>query len=99
MIILSIGEQFKYIIPNFEVLAVNMRQVKLERESEETGLDEQFDAFIRDDEWLRRSYPAYVDVTDAFIIKVYRYKFSLHTVWTVLIYSQKYSERAFSWEV
>ena len=60
MIILSIGEPFKYIIPNFEVLAVNMRQVKLERESEVTGLDEQFDAFIWDDKWLHRSYPAYI---------------------------------------
>ena len=69
-IILSIGEQFKYIIPSFEVLAVKMRQVKLERENEDSGLDEQFDAFIRDDKWLRRCYPADITVTDAFIIKV-----------------------------
>ena len=69
MAILSIGEKFKYVIPDFEVLSVNMRQVKMEKESEE-GLDEIFDAFIRDDQWLRRSFPLYIDVNDAFFIKV-----------------------------
>ena len=86
MIILSIGEPFKYIIPNFEVLAVNMRQVKLERESEVTGLDEQFDAFIRDDEWLHRSYPAYIHVTNAFIIKVYDDRFIIMVISFLLYY-------------
>ena len=78
MIILSIGEPFKYIIPNFEVLVVNMRQVKLERESEVTGLDEQFDTFIRDDEWLHRSYPAYIHVTDVILLRGSAFNLSMH---------------------
>ena len=61
IVILSLGVQFKCIVPNFEVLAVNMKQAKVERESEVSGFDEQFDAFIRDDdESLPRCYPSYI---------------------------------------
>ena len=48
-----------------------MRRAKVERENKVSGFDEQFHALIRDnDESLPRCYPLYINVTDAFIIKV-----------------------------
>ena len=70
MTILSVGLSFEYIIPNFEVVKVHLRQARVEKENDQSGVDEHFDVFIRDDERLRRSYPTKVCVTDAFIIEV-----------------------------
>jgi len=67
--ILSVGLSFEHIIPNFKVVKVHLRQARVEKANDH-GLDEHFDVFIRDDEWLWQSYPTQICVSDAFIIKV-----------------------------
>ena len=65
MVILSLGAQFKYVIPSFKVLAI------------ETNRKGSIDAFIRDDdESLSRCYPSYINV----ILSRYR-SFTILLVW------------------
>ena len=67
--ILSVGAPFMYTIPNFEALAVELRQIKVER-TVEGGEAERYDAFIRSDSGLCRNYPATVFASDTFLIDV-----------------------------
>lgn len=66
--IISAGVPFQYPIPYFDVLAVELLQIKLER-----GLfpPERYDAFIRNDSILTNCrYPTSFTVTEAFYIEV-----------------------------
>ena len=67
--ILTVGPPFMYTIPNFEALAVEMRQIRVER-TMESGEAERYDAFIRSDSGLSRTYPAAVFARDTFMIEV-----------------------------
>ena len=71
--ILSVGVPFAYTLPYFDVLAVELRQVKVERQLNDAATTERFDAFIRSDASLDCSYPMSVFVTDAFLIEVSGY--------------------------
>ena len=57
-----------YTIPNFEVLAVELRQIRVER-AMEGGETEKYDAFIRSDSELCHNYPATVYARDTFVIE------------------------------
>lgn len=58
-----------YTIPNFEALAVEFRQIRVER-TVESGEAERYDAFIRNDSGLARNYPAALVARSTFIIEV-----------------------------
>ena len=54
---MTVGPPFMYTIPNFEALAVEYPQIRVER-TVESGEAERYDAFIRNDSGLSRNYPA-----------------------------------------
>lgn len=68
--ILSVGVPFEYAIPYFDVLAVELRQIKVERQLKDQVTTERFDAFIRNDATLNCTYPTSFFVTDSFFIEV-----------------------------
>lgn len=67
--LLTVGPPFMYTIPNFEALAVEFRQIRVER-TVESGEAERYDAFIRNDSGLARNYPAALVARSTFIIEV-----------------------------
>ena len=67
--LLTVGPSFKYTIPNFEALAVELLQTRVER-TLESGEAERYDAFIRNDSGLSRNYPATVLAKSTFTIEV-----------------------------
>jgi hypothetical protein len=69
--ILSAGVPFEYAIPYFDVLAVVLRQIKVERQLKDQIATERFDAFIRNDATLNCTYPTSFFVTDSFFIEVW----------------------------
>ena len=68
--ILSVGVPFEYAIPYFDVLAVELCQIKVERQLKDQVTTERFDAFIRNDATLNCTYPTSFFVTDSFFIEV-----------------------------
>ncbi len=67
--ILSVGPKFEYVIPGFDVLAVDLRVMRIQGHGEDDQLIV-CDVFVRDDPSLDRSYPAGMEVTDATCIQV-----------------------------
>ena len=65
--VLSVGMAFEYVLPFFDVLAVELRQVQIERQLNDAT--ERFDAFIRNDNDIDLMYPSSLLVTDAFFIE------------------------------
>lgn len=53
--LLTLGDPFRYTIPTFDVLAVELRQVCIRGYAD--GEERVYDAFIRNDSSLCRSYP------------------------------------------
>ncbi len=73
--ILSIGKPFMYNIPNFEIMAIELRQIKVEVEVANNGLESEmemecFDAFVRCDAGLCRSYPSTLNPKTTFAVQV-----------------------------
>ena len=67
--ILTLGEPFRYTIPSFDVIAIELRQLRMEGYN--TDAEElTFDAFIRNDPSLNHSYPAWMTITDGTAIDV-----------------------------
>ena len=72
MCILTIGKPFRYTLPTFDVLAVELRRVLISGYEVEGG-DERtrtYDAFIRNDPSLTRSYPTWMVVKDSTFVDV-----------------------------
>lgn len=67
--ILSLGSPFWYIIPSFEVLSVELRQMRIHGTTEE-GEDHVYDVFVRNDPSLAHSYPTWMTVLDAVVVNV-----------------------------
>ena len=61
---------FEYAIPYFDVLAVELCQIKVETQLKDQVTTERFDAFIRNDATLNCTYPTSFFVTDSFFIEV-----------------------------
>ena len=72
--VLSVGPPFLYVIPTFDVLSVELRQMRIHGVTEQ-GESHIYDVFIRNDPSLARSYPAWITVMDAVVVDV-----SLHCV-------------------
>ena len=68
--ILSVGVSFEYGIPYFDVLAVELHQIKVERQLKDQVTTKRFDAFIRNDATLNCMYPKSFFVMDSFFIEV-----------------------------
>lgn len=62
--ILSVGVPFRYVIPSFDVLCVEMRQMRIKGYTAE-GEERTYDMFIRNDPSLCRPYPAWMTILDA----------------------------------
>ena len=67
--ILTVGKPFRYTIPSFDVIAVELRQVRLKGYNSD-GDELTYDGFIRNDISLSRSYPTWMTVKDGTIIDV-----------------------------
>ncbi len=67
--IITIGRPFRYMIPHFEVLQVELRHIVIEGETED-GDPVRHDCFIRNDASLCRAYPSSMAVRDAIVIPV-----------------------------
>ena len=65
--ILSIGEPFTYMIPSFDVLAVELRLIRIPG-CDGSGEEKVFDLFIRNDPDLSRTYPAWMKALDFAVI-------------------------------
>ena len=69
MYVLSVSPKFEYVIPGFDVLAVDLRCMRVQGYND-TGELMVLDTFVRDDPSLDRIYPAGMEVTDATCIDV-----------------------------
>ena len=67
--ILSIGPPLEYVIPGFDVLAVQLRPIRIQGETPE-GDPKVYDVLIRDDPSLNRSYPTPLEVEEYTNIQV-----------------------------
>ena len=82
--LLMVGPPFQYTLPNFEVLAVEFRQTRVERTVEGGELEaERYDAFIRNDPGLSRNYPATLLTRNTFFIEVC--KLIVDNLWCVCV--------------
>ena len=67
--IVSVGPKFLYVIPSFDVLAVDLQVMRVQGYDHEGKLLV-CDVFIRDDLSLKRVYPAAMTITDQTCIEV-----------------------------
>ncbi len=75
-IILSVGQPFMYNIPNFEIMAIELRHIKVEVTN--NGPEACFDAFIRCDTGLCRSYPSTLSPKSVFAVQVLGTQYHVH---------------------
>ena len=68
--VLSAGVPFEYAIPYFDILAIKLQQIKVERQLKDQVATERFDAFIRNDTTLNCTFPTSFFITDSFFIQV-----------------------------
>ena len=68
--VVSVGPPFQYVIPSFDVLAVELRQMRIVGRHQVTGVEKQYDLFVRNEASLCRSYPARMTVKDVLLIQV-----------------------------
>ena len=66
--VISVGPPFQYVVPSFEVLAVEIRQIKIT--GQQLGVIKNYDLFIRNDSSICRAYPARMAVKDVVVIEV-----------------------------
>lgn len=66
--VLTLGTPFHYMIPSFDVLRVELRQMKVAVVRE--GVDTTLDLFVRNDPALCRSYPAKMTIKDFLVVDV-----------------------------
>ena len=80
--VLRIGKSYKYTIPSFPVVSVQLRHIKYQMISQGTiGV---FDGFMRECPSLERSYPAKAVIIahpDAFFIEVKDEDYCLHVLY------------------
>ena len=67
--VLSVGMPFIYVIPSFDVLGVEMRQVRIKGYTSE-GEERNYDIFIRNHPSLCRTYPAWMVIKDVTVVEV-----------------------------
>lgn len=67
--VLGLGAPFKYVIPSFDVLEVEIRYMIVKGYNNK-GEEESYDFFIRSDPSLCRVYPTWMEVKDVTVIEV-----------------------------
>ena len=67
--ILSLGDPFQYVIPSFQFLSVELRQIRVKGYTTE-GEEKTYDMFMRNDPSLCRAYPAWIVAKDVTVIQV-----------------------------
>ena len=67
--VVSVGPPFQYVIPSFDVLQVEMRQLRVKGYTNE-GEEKQYDFFIRSNPALCRPLPAWIIIKDCTFVKV-----------------------------
>ena len=67
--ILTLGDPFRYTISSFDVIAIELRQLRMKGYNTD-GEELTFNAFIRNDPSLNRSYPAWMTITDGTAIDI-----------------------------
>jgi len=67
--VLSVGMPFRYVIPSFDIIAIEMRQMKIEGYTTD-GEERNYDIFIRNDPSLCRLYPVWMVIRDGTVIEV-----------------------------
>jgi len=66
----SIGDPFMYVIPSFDVLAVELRLILISGYSRIDGEEKHLALFIRNHDSLCRAYPSLMTIKDYTIIEV-----------------------------
>ena len=67
--VLSVGPPFRYVIPSFDIIAIDMRQIRIKGYPAE-GEERNYDIFIRNDPSLCRPYPVWMVIRDGIVIEV-----------------------------
>ena len=67
--VLSVGMPFRYVIPSFDVIAIEMRQLRMKGYTP-GGEERNYDIFIRIDPSLCRQYPVWMVIKDGTVIEV-----------------------------
>ena len=76
--LLSVGPTFKYVIPSFEVLQVDLQQARV-KGYDSYGKEIHYDFFIRSDIDLNRSYPAWLVIKEAVCVQVCIYQYNFYS--------------------
>ena len=69
--VMSVGPKFEFVIPSLDVIAVDLRSMKVQGYTVEGEL-RCCDYFVRDDPSLDRIYPATMEVTNGTVVEVYK---------------------------
>ena len=68
--VVSVGQPFRYVIPSFDVLAMEVRKIKIVGQHRLSFEEKCYDLFIRNNSSLIRPYPARLTVTNLVVIEV-----------------------------
>ena len=71
--VVAVGLKFLYVIPGFDVLAVELRHIQVKGSLKIGDPEETFDLFIKNDYSLKRTYPCEMIMNDVTVIKVSLY--------------------------
>ena len=69
--VMSIGDPFMYVIPSFDVLAVELRQIQIKGYEREDGKETHLDLFIRNDTSICKTYHSLIRIKDVTVVQVY----------------------------
>ena len=70
MCVLSLGDAFPYVIPSFQFLSVELRQMRVKGYTKEEE-ERTYDIFVRNDPSLCRAYPTWIVARDVTMIEVH----------------------------
>lgn len=70
MCVLSLGDPFEYVIPSFQFLSVELRQIRVKGYTTDNE-EKTYDMFIRNDPSLCRVYPTWLVAKDVTVIQVH----------------------------
>jgi len=68
--VISIEDPFLYVIPSFDVLAVELRQIQIKGYDRTDGKVRRYDLFIRNNTSLCQMYPSLMTTKDVTVIEV-----------------------------
>ena len=69
--VVAVGSKFLYVLPGFDVLAVEMRHIQTKGSGRIGKEEDTYDLFIKNDASLSRTYPCEMLIKDLSIIKVF----------------------------